>query len=69
MAVRLRAVAATTVAAAITEVVTWKDSLSIPTNNNRESVKNDAYSRFCSCPYAASFSQSQTNNTVIRKTT
>ena len=70
MAVRLRAVVATTVVAAvITAVVTWKDTLRDFTNNNRESAQDDAFSRFCSCSYAASFLQSQTNNTVIIKTT
>jgi len=32
--------------AVMTKVVTWKDSLSVPTNNNRESANDDAFSRF-----------------------
>jgi hypothetical protein len=47
MTMRPRAVAVTTaVAAAIMAVVTWKDSLRGHTNNNRESAKVDAFSRF-----------------------
>jgi hypothetical protein len=56
MAVRLQAVAVTTaVAAAITAVVIWKDSLRDHTNNNRESAKNDAFSRFCFLPMVHHF--------------
>ena len=35
----------TAVAAAITGVVTWKDSLHDPTNNNRESANDKAFPR------------------------
>ena len=38
--------AKTAVVAAITAVVIWKDSLSIPTNNNWESANYDAFSQF-----------------------
>lgn len=42
-------------AAAITAVVTWKDSLRDPINNNRESANFDAFSRFCFLPMVHHF--------------